>query len=245
MSAFVYMLRCADGSFYVGSATGDDLTKRIAEHQTGAYPGNTSTRRPVLLVWSEHFSRITDAIAVERKLKGWSRAKKVAQCDWSEIEQLSKRRGGRPRSKMVRPDATGGGSILARVHADSKMVTQRASHSKLAQGDGVRTAESAPGHVVSREHFLDRVDQLAFLDRELRLRLLLQIVVTILAQPGDLGAENEILDLDLALLFLIAALDHDAGRTALVGVFHLRTKLAGAEIKLGANLFSRRILGVA
>jgi putative endonuclease len=111
MSAFVYMLRCADGSFYMGSATGEDLTKRIAEHQTGAYPGYTSTRRPVVLVWSEHFSRITDAIAVERKLKGWSRAKKEAlvKCDWSEIGQLSKRRGGRPRFENGRPDATGGG----------------------------------------------------------------------------------------------------------------------------------------
>jgi putative endonuclease len=35
MGAHVYMLRCADGSFYVGSATGDDLWKRIAEHETG------------------------------------------------------------------------------------------------------------------------------------------------------------------------------------------------------------------
>jgi putative endonuclease len=70
MGAFVYMLRCADQSFYVGSATGDDLTKRIAEHQFGAYPGYTSSRRPVVLVWSEHVARITDAIAVERKLKG-------------------------------------------------------------------------------------------------------------------------------------------------------------------------------
>jgi putative endonuclease len=98
MGAFVYMLRCADGSFYIGSATGDDLTKRVAEHQAGTYPGYTFTRRPVRLVWSEHFSRITDAIAVERKLKGWSRAKKEAliKQDWSAIEQLSKRRGGRP-----------------------------------------------------------------------------------------------------------------------------------------------------
>jgi putative endonuclease len=112
MTAFVYMLRCADGSFYIGSATGEDLTKRIAEHQTGAYPGYTSTRRPVVLVWSEHFSRIIDAIVVERKLKGWSRAKKEAlvKCDWSEIGQLSKRRGGRPRFENGRPDATGGGS---------------------------------------------------------------------------------------------------------------------------------------
>ena len=36
MRAFVYMLRCADGSYYVGSATGDDLWKRVAEHETGA-----------------------------------------------------------------------------------------------------------------------------------------------------------------------------------------------------------------
>ena len=98
MGAFVYMLRCADGSFYVGSATGDDLGKRFAEHQSGAYPGYTFARRPVLLVWSEHFDRITGAIATERKLKGWSRAKKEAliKGDWSRIEQLSKRRGGRP-----------------------------------------------------------------------------------------------------------------------------------------------------
>ena len=99
MGAFVYMLRCADGSFYVGSATGEDLTKRIAQHQSGTYPGYTSTRRPVSVVWSEHFDRITDAIAVERKLKGWTRAKKEAliKGDWAALEQLSKRRGGRPR----------------------------------------------------------------------------------------------------------------------------------------------------
>jgi predicted GIY-YIG superfamily endonuclease len=61
--------RC-DGSYYVGSATGRDLTKRIAEHQSGAFPGYPFSRRPVELVWSEHFERIIDAIAVERKLKG-------------------------------------------------------------------------------------------------------------------------------------------------------------------------------
>jgi putative endonuclease len=99
MGAFVYMLKCADGSFYVGSATGDDLTRRIAEHQSGHYDGYTSTRRPVSLVWSEHFLRITDAIAVERQIKGWSRAKKEAliKGDWKMIEQLSKRLGGQPR----------------------------------------------------------------------------------------------------------------------------------------------------
>ncbi len=38
MGAFVCMLRCADDSFYVGSATGDELCKRIAQHETGAFP---------------------------------------------------------------------------------------------------------------------------------------------------------------------------------------------------------------
>jgi putative endonuclease len=74
-AAFVYMLRCSDHSYYVGSATGDDLTKRIHEHEAGTYAGYTSTRRPLKLIWSEHFERITDAIAAERKIKRWSRAK--------------------------------------------------------------------------------------------------------------------------------------------------------------------------
>jgi len=97
MGAFVYMLRCADDSFYVGSATGDDLWKRITEHQTGAYRGYTSKRLPLQLVWSEHFERIVDAIAAERQIKGWSRAKKQAliKSDWRAIIQLSKRRAGR------------------------------------------------------------------------------------------------------------------------------------------------------
>ena len=49
MGAFVYMLRCSDKSYYVGSATGDDLLKRFEEHQTGAYRGYTYLRRPVEL----------------------------------------------------------------------------------------------------------------------------------------------------------------------------------------------------
>jgi putative endonuclease len=99
MGALVYMLRCSDGSFYVGSATGEDLTLRVAQHQAGTFEGYTSLRRPVELVWSEYFDRITDAIATERKIKGWSRAKKQAliKGDWSSLQKLSKRRGGKPR----------------------------------------------------------------------------------------------------------------------------------------------------
>ena len=99
MGAFIYMLRCADASYYVGVATGDDLAKRVTEHQSGAYPGSyTYSRRPVELVWSEHFDRIGDAIAAERQVKGWTRDKKTALIDgnWKLIQQLAKRRGGKP-----------------------------------------------------------------------------------------------------------------------------------------------------
>ncbi|MGH6645076.1 MAG: GIY-YIG nuclease family protein, partial [Bradyrhizobium sp.] len=60
MGVYVYMLRCADGSYYIGSATGDDLGPRVDQHNAGAYPGYTFSRRPVMLVWSEYFDRITD-----------------------------------------------------------------------------------------------------------------------------------------------------------------------------------------
>lgn len=99
MGVHVYMLRCADNSFYVGSATGDDLSPRIDQHNAGLYPGYTFTRRPVFLVWSEYFDRITDGIAAERKIKGWSRAKKDAliRSDWVEVSRLSRRRAGLPK----------------------------------------------------------------------------------------------------------------------------------------------------
>lgn len=96
MGTYVYMLRCSDGSFYVGSATGDDLSPRIDQHNACTYPGYTFSRRPVVLVWSEYFDRITDGIAVERQIKGWSRAKKEALilADWTHIRQFSRRRAG-------------------------------------------------------------------------------------------------------------------------------------------------------
>ena len=99
MGGYVYMLRCADGSYYVGSATGEDLGPRVDQHNAGSYPGYTFTRRPVVLVWSEYFDRITDGIAAERQIKGWSRAKKEAllNSDWAKVSELSGRRGGRPR----------------------------------------------------------------------------------------------------------------------------------------------------
>ena len=90
--ASVYMLRCADGSYYVGSAR-LGLERRLSEHNSGTYGGYTSKRLPVEFVWSEHFLDITDAIAVERQIKGWSRAKKEAliRGDFESLRILAKR----------------------------------------------------------------------------------------------------------------------------------------------------------
>ena len=98
VNVWVYILKCADGSYYVGKYQGDDLDTRVSEHNNRAYPtAYTAKRLPVELVWSEWFSRYDDAVACERQLKGWGRAKKRAliRGDWDTVQSLSQR-GVRP-----------------------------------------------------------------------------------------------------------------------------------------------------
>ena len=79
VAGFVYMLECADGSYYVGSHRGDDVAHHVQEHNQGVFNrAYTFTRRPVELVWSEYFYRYDDMVACERQIKGWSRKKKQA-----------------------------------------------------------------------------------------------------------------------------------------------------------------------
>src|SRR5215470_944490 len=75
--AYLYILRCADGSYYVGT-TRKTVEERLAEHKAGLHGGYTVTRRPVVMVYAQHFETITDAVSAERQVKGWSRAKKEA-----------------------------------------------------------------------------------------------------------------------------------------------------------------------
>ena len=91
MTIYVYILRCSDGSYYVGG-TRSILDQRISEHNAGKYGGYTSSRRPVKLVYHESFTNAVDAIAAERRLKGWSRAKKEAliRGDFDALKRLAK-----------------------------------------------------------------------------------------------------------------------------------------------------------
>lgn len=73
---FAYMLRCSDGSYYVGSTV--NMEMRLAQHQSGEGAAYTRRRRPVELVWIEEFSRVDQAFAREKQVQGWSRAKREA-----------------------------------------------------------------------------------------------------------------------------------------------------------------------
>ena len=91
---FVYMLRCADGSYYVGSTR--DLEKRLWQHSTGHGSAYTSKRLPIAVVFAQEFDRIDEAYALEKRIQGWSRAKREALIEgrYNDLPRLSKKNFG-------------------------------------------------------------------------------------------------------------------------------------------------------
>jgi putative endonuclease len=90
MKGYLYMLRCADGSYYVGSTTNSEL--RVAQHEAGEGGAYTSQRLPVRLVYTCEFDTLDEAFLRERQVKGWSRRKKEAlvRGDYEALVELSK-----------------------------------------------------------------------------------------------------------------------------------------------------------
>ena len=88
----VYILRCADGVYYVGSTS--DVAARVDTHNAGLGPGFTACRRPVTLVHSERFENLDQARQREIQVKKWSRTKKEALIagDMGKLHDLSRRR---------------------------------------------------------------------------------------------------------------------------------------------------------
>ena len=90
--AFTYMLRCSDGTYYVGST--HNLELRMWQHENGDDGASyTRHRRPVILVWSAEFEHIGAAFAVEKQVQGWSRAKREAliRGDFDALPELASR----------------------------------------------------------------------------------------------------------------------------------------------------------
>lgn len=76
MKGYMYILLCADGSYYVGSTI--NLERRIRQHQNGEGANFTRTHLPVKLVYYEEFDRIDEAFHREKQVQGWNRKKKEA-----------------------------------------------------------------------------------------------------------------------------------------------------------------------
>lgn len=92
MPFHTYILKCRDGTYYIGHT--DDLELRLAKHRDGTLGGYTARRRPVELVWTQDFPTRHEALAAERQIKGWSHAKKDALIagNWEEISRSARNR---------------------------------------------------------------------------------------------------------------------------------------------------------
>ncbi len=73
---YMYILECADGTYYTGSTKG--LKKRLVEHEAGVGANHTANRLPVKLVYFEEYLKVEDAFAREKHIQKWSPAKKRA-----------------------------------------------------------------------------------------------------------------------------------------------------------------------
>ncbi|MCH4008074.1 GIY-YIG nuclease family protein [Companilactobacillus sp.] len=73
-SYFVYILLCADGTFYTG--TSNDVKKRVKTHNSGKGAKYTKTRRPVKLLYTEKLADKSAALKREAAIKKLTRPKK-------------------------------------------------------------------------------------------------------------------------------------------------------------------------
>ncbi|MCF1421412.1 GIY-YIG nuclease family protein [Mangrovimonas futianensis] len=88
---FVYILECSDKSYYTGIT--NDLERRMMKHQTKISKSSyTHSRLPVKLIWHCMVENPTEAIKIEKQIKGWSRRKKQAmiQENWKDLVKFSK-----------------------------------------------------------------------------------------------------------------------------------------------------------
>ncbi len=91
MKAYVYILLCADGSYYTGSTTNLDI--RLAQHFSGEGANYTQKHRPIKLLYFEEFNDISKAFDREKQIQGWSRRKKEALINenYSDLFEFNKK----------------------------------------------------------------------------------------------------------------------------------------------------------
>jgi putative endonuclease len=101
MIGYMYILECADGSFYTGSTK--DLERRLWEHAHFLGANYTKKKHPSKLVYVEKFPRIDEAFYREKQVQGWSHAKKKAliATNKENLVELSKNYTQFPKKRMV------------------------------------------------------------------------------------------------------------------------------------------------
>jgi putative endonuclease len=107
LTTWIYIVQCSDGLYYTGTHRGENVDFRVSQHNAGHdKKAFTYKRWPVTLVWAFAFPEAMPAIAAERQLKGWSRAKKEAliRGDIAALKALSQNAQKRGRN----PDASTG-----------------------------------------------------------------------------------------------------------------------------------------
>jgi predicted GIY-YIG superfamily endonuclease/uridine kinase len=154
---FVYILRCADGSYYTGHT--DNLELRMAQHRAGEIPGYTQDRRPVDLAFSAEVGSRSEALERERQIKRWSRAKKEALVagDWDGLRHLAGQHGGPDSARQETP------GDVARVRSAIKRLAEGRTTPLLVALDGRsgagkstlarEVAEAVGGRVVDCDDF--------------------------------------------------------------------------------------------
>ena len=145
MSGWMYMLRCSDGSYYVGSTT--ELEMRIHEHEEGVGASYTAKRRPLQLVYTCEFDTVEEAYERENQVKGWSRAKKEALIreGWDALPRLSQRRTpnrGGPFPEALEGNGRGAGAVPKPRPGDERA----APRPSRASGNSTPERSGPPGN---------------------------------------------------------------------------------------------------
>ena len=132
MPFWAYMLHCRGGAFYTGQT--DNLEFRLEQHRAGKGASFTAERLPVELVWSQEFGSREEAMAAECRIKGWSRAKKLAliRSDWDTISDLARRKRS-PSTSSGRKEVSGISALEGRTETSDRLDKALASTTDLSR----------------------------------------------------------------------------------------------------------------
>ena len=118
---YMYIVECADGTYYTGSTV--NLEKRLWEHENFMGANYTRKKHPVKLVYCEEYTRVDEAFYREKQVQGWSHAKKKAliECTHQRLPELSRNytQFGRP---VVSTSSTPGKRVTEPKEAVTELV---------------------------------------------------------------------------------------------------------------------------